>query len=246
MEKKDLDWANLSFEYQPTDYSYVSNYRDGAWDDGALTADHSIRLSECAGILHYCQEVFEGLKAYTTESGDVVCFRPDQNAHRMADSARRIVMPPFPEDRFVDAVEKVVRAMKEAGIGYGAINHPLDRDPVCGYTGVIVDASGMGLKPSFSPVIYDTSGRAIYGVSNINYDRAIERGMVGYAGSLYDAQTLPRIGGSPLVVKAVQVRGGNNSTNPVNVVVSVEDGDRILAANQQSQMLTNGAVVFVR
>ena len=110
MEKKDLDWANLSFEYQPTDYSYVSNYRDGAWDDGALTADHSIRLSECAGILHYCQEVFEGLKAYTTESGDVVCFRPDQNAHRMADSARRIVMPPFPEDRFVDAVEKVVRA----------------------------------------------------------------------------------------------------------------------------------------
>jgi len=114
------------------------------------------------------------------------------------------------------------------------------------YTGVIVDASGMGLKPSFSPVIYDTSGRAIYGVSNINYDQAIERGMVGYAGSLYDAQTLPRIGGSPIVVKAVQVRGGNNSANPVNVVVSVEDGDRILAANQQSQMLTNGAVVFVR
>ena len=114
------------------------------------------------------------------------------------------------------------------------------------YTGVIVDASGMGLKPSFSPVIYDTSGRAIYGVSNINYDQAIERGMVGYAGSLYDAQTLPRIGGSPLVVKAVQVRGGNNSANPVNVVVSVEDGDRILAANQQSPMLANGAVVFVR
>ena len=114
------------------------------------------------------------------------------------------------------------------------------------YTGVIIDAEGMGLKPSFSPVIYDTSGRAIYGVSNINYDRAIERGMVGYAGSLYDAQTLPRIGGSPLVVKAVQVRGGNNSANPVNVVVSVEDGDRILAANQQSPMLANGAVVFVR
>ena len=114
------------------------------------------------------------------------------------------------------------------------------------YTGVIIDAEGMGLKPSFSPVIYDTSGRAIYGVSNINYDRAIERGMVGYAGSLYDAQTLPRIGGSPLVVKAVQVRGGNNSANPVNVVVSVDDGDRILAANQQSQMLMNGAVVFVR
>ena len=115
-----------------------------------------------------------------------------------------------------------------------------------GYTGVIVDASGMGLKPSFSPVIYDTNGRAIYGVSNINYDQAISQGMVGYSASVSAAQTLPRVGATPLVIKAVQVRGGNNSTNPVNVVVSVDDGDRILAANQQSQMLMNGSVVFVR
>ena len=114
------------------------------------------------------------------------------------------------------------------------------------YTGVIVDAGGMGLKPSFSPVIYNTNGRAIYGVSNINYDQAISQGMVGYSASVSAAQTLPRVGATPLVIKAVQVRGGNNSTNPVNVVVSVDDGDRILAANQQSQMLMNGAVVFVR
>lgn len=114
------------------------------------------------------------------------------------------------------------------------------------YTGVIVDAGGMGLKPSFSPVIYDTNGRAIYGVSNINYDQAISQGMVGYSSSVSAAQTLPRVGATPLVIKAVQVRGGNNSTNPVNVVVSVDDGDRILAANQQSQMLMNGSVVFVR
>ena len=114
------------------------------------------------------------------------------------------------------------------------------------YTGVIIDAGGMGLKPSFSPVIYDTNGRAIYGVSNINYDQAISQGMVGYSSSVSSAQTLPRVGTTPLVIKAVQVRGGNNSTNPVNVVVSVDDGDRILAANQQSQMLMNGSVVFVR
>ena len=114
------------------------------------------------------------------------------------------------------------------------------------YTGVIIDAGGMGLKPSFSPVIYDTNGRAIYGVSNINYDQAISQGMVGYSSSVSSAQTLPRVGATPLVIKAVQVRGGNNSTNPVNVVVSVDDGDRILAANQQSQMLMNGSVVFVR
>ena len=95
MEKKDLDWANLGFGYQPCDYSYVCNYRNGAWEEGGLTSDHTVTLSECAGILHYCQEIFEGLKAYTTAAGDIVCFRPDLNAARMADSARRLVMPPF-------------------------------------------------------------------------------------------------------------------------------------------------------
>ena len=110
MEKKDLDWGNLSFAYMHTDYSYVCNYKDGAWEEGGLTSDHTVTLSECAGLLHYCQEVFEGLKAYTTENGDIVCFRPDMNAQRMYDSAARLEMPSFPKDKFVEAVEMVVRA----------------------------------------------------------------------------------------------------------------------------------------
>lgn len=110
VEKKDLDWGNLSFGYMKTDYSYVSNWKDGAWDEGDLTTDHSITLSECAGIFHYCQEVFEGLKAYTTSDGSIVCFRPDMNAQRMADSAERLCMPVFPQDRFVEAVKQVVEA----------------------------------------------------------------------------------------------------------------------------------------
>ncbi|WP_418837027.1 branched-chain amino acid aminotransferase [Paratractidigestivibacter faecalis] len=110
MEKKDLDWGNLSFAYMHTDYSYVCNYKDGAWEEGSLTSDHTVTLSECAGLLHYCQEVFEGLKAYTTKNGDIVCFRPDMNAQRMYDSAARLEMPSFPKDKFVEAVEMVVRA----------------------------------------------------------------------------------------------------------------------------------------
>ena len=110
MEKKDLDWGNLSCAYMHTDYSYVCNYKDGAWEEGGLTSDHTVTLSECAGLLHYCQEVFEGLKAYTTENGDIVCFRPDMNAQRMYDSAARLEMPSFPKDKFVEAVEMVVRA----------------------------------------------------------------------------------------------------------------------------------------
>ena len=103
MEKKDIDWSNLSFGYQETDYSYVSNYKDGKWDDGQLTKDHTVTLNECAGVFQYAQTCFEGLKAYTTEDGRIVCFRPDLNAQRLKDSCERLEMPVFPEDRFVKA-----------------------------------------------------------------------------------------------------------------------------------------------
>ena len=110
MEKKDLDWANLGFGYINADYRYVSNYKDGKWDDGAIITDSNIVLNECAGVLQYSQTCFEGLKAYTTEDGKVVCFRPDLNAKRMKDSCERLEMPVFPEERFIDAVEQVVKA----------------------------------------------------------------------------------------------------------------------------------------
>ena len=114
MEKKNIDWANLGFAYMETDKRYVSNYKDGAWDEGVLTSDSNVVINECAGVLQYAQTIFEGLKAYTTEDGRVVCFRPDLNASRLADSARRIEMPVFPEDRFIDAVVQTVKA----NIGY--------------------------------------------------------------------------------------------------------------------------------
>ena len=110
MEKKNIDWSNIGFGYINTDKRYVSNFKNGAWDEGTLTDDANIVLSECAGVLQYAQTVFEGLKAYTTEDGRIVCFRPDLNASRMADSAKRLEMPAFPEDRFVKAVEETVRA----------------------------------------------------------------------------------------------------------------------------------------
>ena len=110
MEKKQLDWANLGFGYITTDARYVSTYKDGAWDDGTITDNPNVVLNECAGVFQYAQTVFEGLKAYTTEDGHIVCFRPDLNASRMADSARRLEMPAFPEDKFVEAVVETVKA----------------------------------------------------------------------------------------------------------------------------------------
>ena len=110
MEKKNIDWSNLGFSYLKTDKRFVSNYKDGAWDKGALTGDDQVTINECAGVLQYAQTVFEGMKAYTTEDGRIVIFRPDLNASRMADSARRLEMPVYPEEKFVEAVEQVVRA----------------------------------------------------------------------------------------------------------------------------------------
>ena len=114
------------------------------------------------------------------------------------------------------------------------------------YTGVIIDASGLGLEPAMSPVIFDTNGRAVYGAQNIDVNFAIQNGMVGYAKSVSDATNNARVGANALVVKAVSVKGGNNSVNSVNVVVTPEDADRILIANQNTGYLQNGAVIFVR
>ncbi len=114
------------------------------------------------------------------------------------------------------------------------------------YTGVVVDTSGLGLDETFSPVIYDTNGRAVYGIENLQPDAIISMGMVSYSNSIDDQISRDRAGNNPLVVKAVEIRGGQNSVNRVNAVVSVEDADRILMANQSSHMLERCAVVFVK
>lgn len=120
MEKKNIDWANLGFSYQQTDKRYVANYKDGAWDEGGLIEDSMITMSECACVLQYAQTCFEGLKAYTAKDGHIVCFRPDLNAERMANTAKRLEMPVFPEDRFVDAVVETVRENKDYVPPYGS------------------------------------------------------------------------------------------------------------------------------
>ncbi len=119
MGKKNIDWANLDFAYRETDLRYVSMYTEGQWGEGILTDDPNITMNECACVLQYAQTVFEGLKAYETVDGRIVTFRPNLNAGRMADSARRLKMPVYPEDEFVNAVKKVVRANADYVPPYG-------------------------------------------------------------------------------------------------------------------------------
>ena len=120
MARKDIDWSNLGFGYVTTDKRFVADYKNGAWDNGVITDDDKVVISECAGVLQYSQSCFEGMKAYTTENGHTVIFRPDMNASRMADSCRRLEMPVFPEDKFVEAIAETVRANEDWVPPYGS------------------------------------------------------------------------------------------------------------------------------
>ena len=119
MEKQNIDWSNIGFGYMKAGERFVANYKDGKWDDGAMTTDATVTISECAGVLQYAQTCFEGMKAYTTADGRIVVFRPDLNAQRMEDSCKRLEMPVFPKEKFVDAICKVVKANSDFVPPYG-------------------------------------------------------------------------------------------------------------------------------
>ena len=194
MEGKNIDWASLGFNYVQTDYRYVSNYKDGAWDAGCLTDQATVTMSECACVLQYAQACFEGMKAYTAEDGRIVCFRPDLNASRMADSCRRLKMPVFPEDRFVQAVIETVRANAAWVPPYGSGASLYLRPFMFGSDAII------GVKPAneFQFRIFATPVGPYFkgGIKPLtlricDYDRAAPRGTghvkagLNYAMSLY-------------------------------------------------------------
>ena len=194
MEKKNIDWSNLGFGYMTTDYRYVSMYRDGAWDEGQLTTDANITMNECACVLQYAQACFEGLKAYTTADGKIVCFRPDLNAERMVQSAERLKMPPFPAERFLEAIKETVKANAQWVPPYGSGASLYIRPYMFGFDSVI------GVKPAqvyqFRTFVTPVGPYFKGGVRPLNlrisdYDRAAPRGTgnvkagLNYAMSLY-------------------------------------------------------------
>lgn len=194
MAKKDIDFNNLGFGYIKTDYRFVSNYKEGKWDDGELSTEDTITMSECACVLQYAQTCFEGLKAYTTADGKIVCFRPDLNAQRMAESCERMKMPVFPVDKFVDAVIKTVAANKEWVPPYGSGASLYLRPYMFGSDAVI------GVKPAnefqfriFATPVgpYFKGGVKPLTVRISDFDRAAPRGTghikagLNYAMSLY-------------------------------------------------------------
>ena len=203
MDKKNIDWSSLGFGYLPTDKRYVSNYKDGAWDEGTLTSDANVVISECAGVLQYAQTCFEGMKAYTTEDGHIVTFRPDLNARRMADTAKRLEMAPFPEERFVEAVKQVVAANAAYVPPYGSGATLYIRPYMFGSSPVIgvKPASEYQFRVFATPVgPYFKGGAKPITIKVCDFDRAAPHGTghvkagLNYAMSLHAIMTAHREG----------------------------------------------------
>lgn len=232
MEKKNIDWSNLGFGYMPTDYRFVANYKDGAWEEGALTTDATVTISECAGVLQYAQTCFEGMKAYTTEDGRTVIFRPDLNAARMADSCRRLEMPVFPEDKFVEAVVNVVKANEAFVPPYGSGATLYIRPYMFGSDAVIgvKPASEYQFRVFATPVgPYFKGGAKPIVIRVSDYDRAAPHGTghikagLNYAMSLYPIMEAHREGFAENMYLDAATRTKVEETGGANFIFVTKD-----------------------
>ena len=233
MSAKNIDWANLGFGYVKTDWRYVANYKDGQWDEGTLTDENTIVMSECAGVLQYAQTCFEGLKAYTTKDGKIVCFRPDLNADRMLESCARLKMPAFPKERFVEAVRRVVEANKDWVPPYGSGASLYLRPFMFGIDSVI------GVKPAteyqfriFATPVgpYFKGGVKPLTVRISDLDRAAPRGTghvkagLNYAMSLYNIVDAHEQGYDENIYPDSATRTYIEETGGANIIFVTKDG----------------------
>ena len=229
---KNIDWSNLGFGYIKTDYRFVSNYKNGCWDEGDLTTDENIVLNESAGVLQYAQTCFEGMKAYRTVDNRVVCFRPDLNAKRMADTARRLVMPVFPEEKYIDAVLKTIKANIDWVPPYGT-GAALYLRPYMFGSGIVI-----GVKPAteFQFRIFATPVGAYFkgGATGValrvpDYDRAAPKGTghvkagLNYAMSLYPVHEAHQQGYAENLYLDSATRTNVEETGGANVIFITKD-----------------------
>ncbi|WP_083834996.1 branched-chain amino acid aminotransferase [Clostridium sp. SY8519] len=233
MKKKNIDWENLDFGYRQTDYRYVANYKNGAWDGGALITDPNIVMSECAGVLQYAQTCFEGLKAYETVDHRTVVFRPDLNEKRLHDSAVRLEMPPLPEGQFREAVREVVKANEEFVPPYGTGATLYIRPYMFGISPVI------GVKPAeeyqfrvFTTPVgpYFKGGVKPLTIKVSDYDRAAPHGTghikagLNYAMSLYPIVTAHEEGFAENMYLDSATRTNVEETGGANFLFVKKDG----------------------
>ena len=243
MEKQNLDWGRLGFGYVKTDKRYVANFKNGAWDKGALIDDANVVISECAGVLQYAQTCFEGLKAYTTEQGKIVTFRPDLNAERLATSCEGLEMPVLPKEMFLDAVKQVVKANASWVPPYGSGATLYLRPYMFGSSSVI------GVKPAeeyqfrlFGTPVgpYFKGGAKPITVRISDRDRAAPHGTghikagLNYAMSLHNIQDAHKEGFAENVYLDPETHTYIEETGGANILFVTKDGKKLVTPKSDS------------
>jgi len=255
VEKKNIDWANIGFGYMKTDARYVTNFKDGAWDEGYITDDDKVVLNECAGVLQYAQTCFEGLKAYTTKDGHIVTFRPDLNASRLDDSCRRLEMPVLPEGRFLEAIDEVVKAnaawVPPFGSGASLYIRPymFGTNPVIGVKPadeyqfrILTTPVGPYFKGGAKPIVIKVS----------DYDRAAPHGTgnikagLNYAMSLYPIVKAHEEGFAENMYLDAATRTNVEETGGANFIFITKDG-KLVTPKSDSILpsITRRSIVYV-
>lgn len=118
--KENFDWANLAFGYVPTDYNVRCAFRNGKWGEIEVSTSDKIEIHMAATALHYGQEIFEGLKAFRGADGKIRIFRLEENAQRIRESAKGLLMAPLPAELFAEMVKKVVKLNERFVPPYGS------------------------------------------------------------------------------------------------------------------------------
>ena len=242
VSKKNLDWGDLGFDYIKTDFRYSALYENGEWSAGSLISDEQIVIHEGAPSLHYAQQCFEGMKAQTTADGSVCLFRPALNWERMNATAPRLLIPPVPEELFLNAIEETVRAnypwIPPYGSGAALYVRPM----------LIGVGENLGLKPAekyefrvfVSPVgpYYKNSGMAVISLAVSKFDRAAPNGTGKYkAGANYAGGLLATLNAQDLGAnEALYLDSAQNryidEAGSANIVIFTKDEKLITPSSE--------------
>jgi branched-chain amino acid aminotransferase len=248
---KDLDFNHLSFGKVFSDHMFVADYKNGKWDDCQIVPYAPFQMSPAAAVLHYGQAIFEGMKAYKNEKGEVSLFRPIANQKRINTSAERMCMQTIPEEIFMEGLKQLIEldsAWVPTVEGSSLYIRPF----------LIATDEFIGVHPSDSYrfIIITSPSGAYYSepvkvLVETNYSRAVEGG-VGFA------KVSGNYGRSLLPTKLANDRGYQQiiwtdgkthqyveESGTMNLMVVIDDvlitpplGDTILAGITRDSVLT--------
>jgi len=233
-DKVSLDWSNLEFSYVETDYRYTARWQNGSWSEGELIESALMQVHEGSTVLHYAQSCFEGLKAQTAPSGEVLLFRPDLNCQRMARTTNRLLMPEVPESLFMNGILQTVRANAAWVPPYGSGASLYIRPFLVGV------GENLGLRPApefefrvfVSPVgpYYKGGGLNLIDLAVIDLDRAAPKGLgaykagANYAGGLLATRMAKELGAQEALYLDPAGHRFLEEAGSANIVLKMKDG----------------------